>query len=748
MAFHTIRRMALALFLAALCCVVGFILTIRNPSVQHYGLNRVSRAIGFTLNTGSIGFSLGRKPGIHIQDVHASSTQGTVLISASELTLFPNLSDLFLIVNSAVVSGSVDARNLKFRLAGSGETKYYTLPQAIFQGKYDLKKHLIEIDSLKIITSGAALSAAGQVLLNPAASPYLDLSVTSPFMTVDTFNSLLPPLMLPAWIDSELLPAMQQGDIRMDAIILRGTLEQIETLNQPEHASVIGLNMTLRNMVIQHPEKQVPEIRDVSGALRIKDGALSLDGLSGRIWQSAFQNTSVVIPDIYAEHIRYLARIEASIALSDVRLLKNLPVLPADFQQNIREIQTIDGIADIRVSVAYETGQPFPKIITSAVSLQSVKMTDPRLRLPIMIEKASIDAESDRQLQFSGQGLWGKSEFQVRGTADSDWNHISAKAATRADVKELITLALPHAAIGEWSYGPLVAEGILDEDGATLDPGKILVGKGYLQFKGRQNIRPETSMHWISHVHIVHEPAQNLFQIVKPGESLLDGSVTVEGVLTLKDPDGTGTFSGLNGHAGLLVEKGWIHQTSPILNALALISLEHIFKQDNPGVQNGRLYFDRIAADIEIDKGKILVRNLTMQSPAVNAAGAGTIDLNRDQLQIKIGLQPLGTVDSLVRRIPLLGKILTGKEKSLVVYSLEISGSLSNPQVKNVPFKNIGKSALGYLERMVFSPERILNSLTSLKNPRPPAPDYQAEFDRMTPSDRSDAPAPVISAPR
>ena len=518
MAFRTIRRMVLALFLAALCCAAGFILAIRQPSVQRYGLSRVSQAIGCNLNTGNIGLSMGRKPGIRIQDIQASTTQGKVLLSASELTLFPNLSDLFLSITGAPISGSVEARNLKFQLAGSGEIKNYTLPQVIFQGKYDLNKRLIEIASLKIITPETSLSATGHVLLSPAASPYLDLSVTSPFMTIDTFKSLLPALMLPEWIDRELLPAMKQGDIRMDAFSLRGSLKQIETLNQPENASVLGLNMTLRNMVMQPPDRNAPELRDVSCALSLEGGVFSLDGLSGRFWQSAFQNASVVIPDIYADRIRYLVKTEASLALSDVNHLKNLPLFPADVQQEIQAIQTIDGIADIRVSAEYETGQPFPKIITGAVSLQSVKVTHPLLRLPLMLENATIDSESDQQLQFSGRGLWGKTEFQVQGSADSNWRHLSAKATTRADVRELIALALPHAAIGEWIYGPLVAEGVLDDDGVTVDPAKIDVGKGYLRFKGRQNIRPKAGMHWISHIHIVQEPAQNLFQLSNPAD--------------------------------------------------------------------------------------------------------------------------------------------------------------------------------------------------------------------------------------
>jgi hypothetical protein len=738
MALRTIRRMVLTLFLASLCCAVGLILVIRHPSVQRYGLSRVSQAIGCNLNSGKIGLSMGRKPGIHIQDIQASTNQGKVFLSASDLTVFPNLSDFFHSGTGAFFSGSAEARNLKFQLAGAGGIKDYVLPQVMFQGKYDQNKRLIEIASLKIITPDTSLSATGHVLLNPAASPYLDLSVASPFMTVDTFKSLLPALMLPEWITHELLPAIKQGDIRMDAFSLRGSLKQIETLNQPEHASVLGLNMTLRNMVLQPPDRNAPELRDVSCALSIEGGVLSLNGFSGRFWQSAFQNASVVIPDRYADRVRYLVKTEASLALSDVTHLKKMPLFPADVQREIQEIQTIDGIGDIRVSVSYETGQPFPKITQCAVSLQSVKVTHPLLLLPLMLENATIDSASDQQLQFSGlhfsgRGLWGKSEFQVQGSAaGSNWRHVSASAATRADVRELIALALPHTAIGEWIYGPLVAEGVLDDNGATLDPARIEVGKGYLRFKGRQNFRSKAGMHWISHVHIVQEPAQNLFQIVKPGLSLPEGSVSLEGVLELKDSDGTGAFSGLNGHARLLVEKGWLHQTSPILDALALISLEQIFKPGSPGVQDGRVYFDRIEADIEIEKGKILFQSLTLQSPAINAAGAGTIDLNRDQLQLRIGLQPLGTVDRIVSRIPLIGNILTGKEKSLVVYSLEVTGSLSNLRVKEVPFKNIGESALGYLERMVFTPERILKSLTALKDPRPPAPDYHAEFDRMT----------------
>jgi uncharacterized protein YhdP len=732
MAFRTVKRIVLAFFLVALCLVIGLFLMILHPSVQRYGINRLSQETGYELKTGNIRLRMAGKPGIHIQDVQAGTKQGKAMLSASELILIPNLSELFISGTGIFFSGSAEARNLKFQLAGSGEIKDYTLPQVIFQGKYDLNKRLLQIASLKIITHETSLSATGQVQISTTTSPYLDLSVTSPFMTVDTFKSLFPGLLLPDWIGRQLLPAIKQGDIRIDAFSLRGSLKQIETLNQPEHAKVLGLNLTLRDLVLLHPDRNAPELRGASCALSLESGEFSLDGLSGGLWQSAFQNTSVVIPSIYADRIRYLVKAEASLTLSDVNQLKNLPWLPADVQQQIQAIQSIDGTADIRVSSEYETGQAFPKILTSAVSLQSIKVTHPRLRLPLMLGNATIGSATDQSIQFSGHGLWGKTEFQGQGSTGSNWKHVSASATTRADIGELIALAAPHAAIGDWIYGPLVAEGILKDDSVTLDPARIAVGRGYLRFKGRQDYRSQARMHWINHIHLVQEPARNLFQLFKPGSDLMDGSVSLEGLLTLKASDGTGRFSGLNGQARLVVENGWISQTNPILNALALISLERIFKPGSPGVQDGRLYFDRIEGEIEIEKGKILVQNLTFQSPAINAAGTGTIDLNRDHLQLKIGLQPLGTLDSVVSSIPLIGNILTGKEKSLVVYSLEVTGSLSNPQIKNVPLKNIGESALGYVERMVFTPERILKSLMGLKDRRPQVPDYHADFDRMT----------------
>ena len=743
MAFRTIRRIVLALFMAALCCGIVFFLVITNPSVQRYALNHISQEMGYDLNTGNIGLSLERKPGIHIQDIQVCTKQGQVLLSASDLTLMPNLSDLLSAVTGKAFSGSVEARKLKFQLTGSSEIKDYNLNQVMFNGNYNLHQRVLEISSLEITTSGTSLSAMGKVRLPPMASPELDLIVTSPFMTMDTFKSLLPSLLFPDGIRQELLPVVSNGDIRMNAFTLKGSLDQMQALGIQENATVMGLNLALRNVVIQRPD--IPELLDVSCVLNFDKGVFSLENLSGCFGQSVFQNSSIVVPNVYAERIRYRVLADAKLSMQDIKHLKNRSFLSSDVQRQIQAIQMIDGEADIRVALDIETGQPFPEITTSAITIRNINVVHPFLQLPLVLASGTVVSGPHEPFQFTGDGLWGKSRVQFQGSADSVWGHLSARATTRADVKELFGMVLPQMKIGDWTYGPLDAEGLLYDSCAIIDPAKINVGKGYLRFKGKTNLeynRSVPGMNWVSHIHIVQESAQKLIQLIYPGATLLDGSVSLEGVLTLKNSDGTGAFSGLSGHATLVVEKGWIQQNNSILSTLALLNLEQFSKPGTSGVQagvqagvqNGRLYFDRIEGKIEIEKGKILLQNLTLQGPVINIAGAGTIDLNRDHLQLRIGFQPLVIVDSLVGGIPLIGNIPTGKEKSLIVYHVEVTGSMSSPQIKAIPLKNPGESALGYVERMVFTPERILKSLTSLNEPRPPVPDYHAEFDQIIPA--------------
>ncbi len=96
-----------------------------------------------------------------------------------------------------------------------------------------------------------------------------------------------------------------------------------------------------------------------------------------------------------------------------------------------------------------------------------------------------------------------------------------------------------------------------------------------------------------------------------------------------------------------------------------------------------------------------------MKSPVFNAAAQGSLDMPRDHLNIYVGVQPLNTIDGIVSKIPIIGHILTGKKKTILVYYLKIRGSPEDLVLKQIPFKNLDHAIAGYFKRLFLTPTRL-----------------------------------------
>jgi hypothetical protein len=109
-----------------------------------------------------------------------------------------------------------------------------------------------------------------------------------------------------------------------------------------------------------------------------------------------------------------------------------------------------------------------------------------------------------------------------------------------------------------------------------------------------------------------------------------------------------------------------------------------------------------------------------MKSPVLNAVAAGSADLGQGLADFDLGVQPLGTMDTVVSNIPILGHILTGDNKSLITYYFEVKGPILNPQVEHVPFKNLGEGVTGIMKRLFLSPVKLFEDVSQGVRKLPP----------------------------
>jgi len=71
-------------------------------------------------------------------------------------------------------------------------------------------------------------------------------------------------------------------------------------------------------------------------------------------------------------------------------------------------------------------------------------------------------------------------------------------------------------------------------------------------------------------------------------------------------------------------------------------------------------------------------------------------------------VQPLQTVDKVVNRIPIVGWILTGKDRSFITTYFEAKGPIEDPQVTAVPVKSLAKGVLNIFKRVFQLPGRLV----------------------------------------
>jgi uncharacterized protein YhdP len=171
-------------------------------------------------------------------------------------------------------------------------------------------------------------------------------------------------------------------------------------------------------------------------------------------------------------------------------------------------------------------------------------------------------------------------------------------------------------------------------------------------------------------------------------------------------------ISNLDGGTNVLLEKGVMRKSNVFLKILEFLSVQDIFTKRPPDISKEGLYVESLGGHGRIEKGVVRTENFQMRSPVLNAVATGSADLGQGLVDLDLGVQPLGTVDSVVSSIPILGYILTGENKALVTYYFEVKGPILDPQVEHVPFKTLGAGVAGVLKRLLLTPVKLFEDIS------------------------------------
>jgi uncharacterized protein YhdP len=162
------------------------------------------------------------------------------------------------------------------------------------------------------------------------------------------------------------------------------------------------------------------------------------------------------------------------------------------------------------------------------------------------------------------------------------------------------------------------------------------------------------------------------------------------------------------GPAELTLKDGRINKMTVLSRIFSYLNVTELLRGKVPDLGKTGFSYRTFAIRGEMRDGKFLLGEATMDAPSMGIAATGEVDLIKREADLKVLVSPFGTVDAVVRKIPVLGYILGG---TLVSIPVAVRGDLDDPKVTPLDPAAVGKGLLGIVERTFKAPAHIISPI-------------------------------------
>lgn len=308
-----------------------------------------------------------------------------------------------------------------------------------------------------------------------------------------------------------------------------------------------------------------------------------------------------------------------------------------------------------------------------------------------------------------GPGKAGDSLPSAGLSASGGWQEAVTGFMKKSDLH--LELTAPKSQWEGFPCGPIHMAWALRSGDLYISRSSLAWDHGYLLLSGhvKRGEAPEKLFSW--YIDMIQQPLQELPPAFDFITSRGEGLVTLEAFLFARGTRREELISSLTGSVNILLEQGIVKKSNILITVLDSLSLQRIVEKRPAHLSKKGIYFQKIGAHVDLEKGVARSKDVVMRSPVFNAAATGEMDLRTKIIKAEIGVQPLGTLDFLISNLPVAGYLLTGDQEALFVEYFKVNGPVSDPKVEHMSLKSLGNGTVGFLSRLFLAPKRIYDRM-------------------------------------
>ena len=518
-----------------------------------------------------------------------------------------------------------------------------------------------------------------------------------------------------------------RGNLRLT---VAGKLSDPSGLSYNGHLVLKGVDISIKGVGIP--------VAAVSGKVVFSNDRFRLIGLRGKVGSSAIWvngqvgNPWLGKPDREGLNLSLRGELDLSECFSRI-----VPWISPRISQAMAPFSDISGGATITLELT-ERGSGFKGMsYKGRVSLGKAVFRLHRMVSPVRFVKGYIDF-TQKMIRFSNvearlKGSYVRIEGSVRDYLR--WERSRIDLRIRAPNLDIGDFRLKRGGEGEWIWrsGITLPEfgriALRVEEGKwrytvfsnltaqiSLAQGRLNLERFNFEVKGGEgdltawvDLDNEGGLAFALNTTLSHVNAGRFFRDFDLQERVwITGAFNLWGSLVGRGRNGEGLRRSLEGNLRVRMEKGRIRRWRILSKVFSLFNVSQLFKGKLPELTGEGLPYNTITGEIGIAKGIARTENLVVDSDAMKITIIGEADLAREALDFTVGLHPMGTVDTIVSKVPLVGRILAGEDESIICYYVEVKGDFSNPKVKHIPLKSMERGLIGIVRRLLETPMRII----------------------------------------
>jgi hypothetical protein len=364
----------------------------------------------------------------------------------------------------------------------------------------------------------------------------------------------------------------------------------------------------------------------------------------------------------------------------------------------------------------------------------------PRLLGPLSVDELTLDAAGNRITVASSALQWGETRFSLKGdaTATSGGVHLDMDLSSDGIALDNLVETLPGEGKGAGSANDNAAR-VQGKETRKMWPlpvtGQVRVAAGSLSFRefvwkparidfllGQESIDAT-----VREADLCGTATTGTVKITPTGTALDFRAVSAGREITaaldcIRRPRiaMTGTYNmdvrlsgrgkagelarSLEGTAAFRAEKGRIDKANLLSKILALLNVTQVFLGKLPDLGEKGFAYNSLTVRGNVKDGKLAVRWASLDAASMNMTATGEYDFLADETNLTVLASPLKTIDTIIRKIPVIRYILRG---SLVSVPVQVTGKIDDPTVFVLSPAAVGSQVLGIFERTLKAPIRL-----------------------------------------